>query len=118
MNPNKVLVDLIYEFIRRANFCIYATNEPRVISEGGLITASKTYLKCAILTIEKLETLTNEDKEKLKECIKLLETLINVDQKKLMQKFDISNDVVRKKMERVRYVAKWCRNKLLQKMLM
>jgi len=113
---NQKLIKIIHELVRRSYYCLFATNEPRVISEGGLITASKTYIKSAIIVADELEPLNDKEREMLKETMKMLEEIVNITNKK-SNKFDLSKDHVRKKINKVKYTANWLLNKLKKKMI-
>jgi len=111
MKENEKLLKIIHELVRRAYFCIFATNEERVISEGGLITASKTYLKSALIVLNEIERLDDEDVKKLEETMKMLRELYEKANQK-SNKFDLTKDVVRKKINKVRWTAKWVINSI------
>jgi len=115
MNTNEVLIKVINELVRRAYFCMFATNEERVVSEGGLITAAKTYIKSAIIVAEELGELTDGEREELRKAMDMLTDIVNITNRKSM-KFDLSKDYIRKKINKVRYTARWLINKLEKKM--
>ena len=114
MKENTKLINVVNELVRRAYFCIFATNEERVLSQGGLITACKTYIKSAIVAIEQIEKVDDEDRETLKQTVQYLEKLYSKAVYK-SNKFDATNYAIRKKLDKVRYTAKWALSKLEEK---
>jgi len=116
MNTNEKLIKIIHELVRKAYFCIFATTKDRTLSEGGLITASKTYLKSAIVVVEELEP-PIKDNEVLKKTMEMLKDIMSRSDKKQFR-FDVTDPIIRKKFDKVKSTAKWLLNKLEKKVSM
>lgn len=113
MCDNKTLLKIAHELVRKAHFCVYATNDERVISEGGLITSAKTYLKSAIVVISHIDRLEKDD-EMVRDVLRMLDELdrsIVVKSNRL----DMTKPIIRKKVNKLRWTANWLRNRLEKK---
>jgi len=111
---NDTLLEIIHELVRKAYYCIYATNEDRVVSEGGLVTSAKCYLKSAVVVAHRLQPMTY-NKECFYDIMKMLEELMKIDDKKIV-KFDVTRREIRVRLERVKRDAKWLKNTIEKKL--
>lgn len=114
---SRFALEVVHELVRKAHYCIFPTTKDRVLSEGGLITAAKTYLKSAIVVLEEMPFTTEfkTDHPIVREIMRMLLDLMGKTDKKAYR-FDITNDVIRKKLEGVKRQAKWCYSKLCAKL--
>jgi len=77
-----------------------------------LITAAKTYLKSAIIVVDQIEApLNDREKEMAKQVYDMAKEIYAKANEK-SNKFDLTKDVVRKKINKVRWTASWLLNKL------
>lgn len=77
-----------------------------------MITAAKTYLKSAIIVVDQIEApLNDREKEMAKQVYDMAKEIYAKANEK-SNKFDLTKDVVRKKINKVRWTASWLLNKL------
>jgi len=111
---NNALLDVVRELIRRAHYSLLGSSEKRILSEGGLLTACKCYIKSAILIMNKLDPQEDFDLELVLDISEMLSELANMSVKKL-EKFDTSNYVVQRRLNDIKRHARWALNVLEKK---
>ena len=106
-------VEVVRRLVRSAYYCIIATSQQKVLSEGGLITASKTYLKSAIVVVDMLI-----DKIPAREAVEIIEMLDKIDRCVYDKSYRFpKNKVVEKKLRKVREEARRLRRKIANRMV-
>ena len=111
---NDTLLNIAIELVRRAYKAIIASNQDKILSPGGVITASKTYLKSAIIVLRELDPHEDMDLEKVLELSKMLREISETSTKKL-EKFNVKDRVVQKRLSDVRRTARWVLSTLEKK---
>jgi len=103
----------VRRLVRSAYYCVVATTPQKTISEGGLITASKTYLKSAIIVLDSLV-----DKIPAREALEIINLLDKIDHCVYDKSYRFpKSEVIEKKLRKVREEARRLRRKIANRMV-
>jgi len=111
---NNALLEVAKELIRRAHFSVLGSSEKRILSEGGVLTAAKCYIKSAILIMNKLDPSADFDLDLVLSVSEMLSEIATMSIKKL-EKFDTKNPVIQKRLSDIKRHARWALNVLEKK---
>ncbi len=107
MNP---LVNLLEKFVTKAEMCTRALVEENVMSEGGLVTASKTWIRAAIEVINELQRveLSNDEIRRIEALLPIVGRAMD----RVAMKIRDENEYYRKRLEELHRKFKWLRRRL------
>jgi len=108
---SKVALEIAYELVRKAHACLLASNEQRILSEGGVITAAKAYIKAAVVAFRKLDPLEVIGDKQVKTIEKMLDDIVKLADKKL-EKYNSGNKVIESKIKTLKTQTLWAKNTL------
>jgi len=111
---NNALLEVVRELVRRAHYALLGSTEKRILSEGGVLTACKCYIKSAILIMNKLDPGEDFDLELVLNISEMLTELATMSVKKL-DKFNTNNYAVQKRLQDIKRHARWALNVLEKK---